>query len=380
MLQSIRQETPIHHAFDARDLVDTRGNPRPFRIGRDYGMDELDQLCTIIGVGVSSQAAKQILAGHAMDTIQQPQLSASVATPIQYLQNWLPGVVEVITAARKIDEIVGVSTGGSWGDEQIVQEVIELTGTALPYGDTTNVSLNDWNLNFITRTVVRSESGLRVGVLEEDRSARVRVNSGERKRASAAIQLEIQRNAVGFYGYNAGNNLTYGFLNDPSLPAYVNVANPGGGTTWAVKTFLQIQADLLTGLQALRTQSQDRIDPSSTSITLTVATAVRDYLSKTSDFGISVMDWLKSTYPNVRVVSAPQLNAANASANVFYMHADTVVDSGSDDQRTFMQVVPAKFQLVGMQKLAKGYEEVYSNATAGVLCKRPYAVVRYSGI
>jgi len=30
--------------------------------------------------------------------------------------------------------------------------------------------------------------------------------------------------------------------------------------------------------------------------------------------------------------------------------------------------------------MAKAYEEDYSNATAGVLLKRPYAVVRYSGI
>ena len=45
-----------------------------------------------------------------------------------------------------------------------------------------------------------------------------------------------------------------------------------------------------------------------------------------------------------------------------------------------MQVVPAKFRVVGVAKDTKGYEEDYSNATAGVMCKRPYAVVRYTGI
>ncbi len=93
------------------------------------------------------------------------------------------------------------------------------------------------------------------------------------------------------------------------------------------------------------------------------------------------MVWLQTTYPNVRVVSAPQLNFANGGANVFYLFADVVNDGAStDDMRTFIQVVPAKLQLLGVQKLTKGYEEDYTNATAGVMCKRPYAVYRGSGI
>jgi hypothetical protein len=31
-------------------------------------------------------------------------------------------------------------------------------------------------------------------------------------------------------------------------------------------------------------------------------------------------------------------------------------------------------------QLTKGYEEDYSNATAGIMCKRPWAVTRWSGI
>ena len=96
---------------------------------------------------------------------------------------------------------------------------------------------------------------------------------------------------------------------------------------------------------------------------------------------MSVWGWLKETFgDSIRVVSAPQLNAANASDNVFYAFAETIDDTSTDDKRTFIQVVPQKFFLVGVQKLAKGYEEDYSNSTAGVLCKRPYAVVRYYNI
>ena len=45
-----------------------------------------------------------------------------------------------------------------------------------------------------------------------------------------------------------------------------------------------------------------------------------------------------------------------------------------------IQPIPTKFQVMGVQQLAKAYEEDYSNATAGAMCKRPYAIVRYYGI
>jgi len=374
----INQESLQHSAFDGK-------NCKPFVLGVDYDMDEMEKLLPMLGIGFNPGTIERLMETAAMDTnyIQQPLTTASIATPLQFLQNWLPGFVEIVTAARKIDEIVGISTVGSWEDEQIVQQVLELSGSPVPYGDTTVIPLANWNLNFVQRTVVRFEQGMRVGNLEEARAARVRIASGDQKRKSCGLQLEIQRNAVGFYGYNSGNNQTYGYLTDPNLPGYNTVATGGVSSSklWSAKTFLEIQADLLTALQGLRSQSQDTIDPGKTALTLAVATSCVDYLSKTSDFGISVTKWLKDAYSNVRVVSAPQLNAANASANVFILHADMVADGAStDDQRTFIQVVPAKFQLLGVAKLAKGSEEDYSNATAGTMVKRPYAVYRATGI
>lgn len=360
---------------------------RPFVKPEGYAIDQMmTELLPIIGVGFSRGTLDRMVRelsnqSTAMDTIQGLITTASIATPVQFLQNWLPGFVTMITAARKLDTLIGMSTVGNWGDSQIVQQVLELTGTPTPYGDQTLVPYSGWNQNFVTRSVVRFEMGMKVGRLEEYVSAQARVDSASQKRTSCGIQLEIQRNALGFFGYNAGANLTYGFLNDPNLLAYQTVATVGGNTTWAQKTFLQIQGDLLTAFQQLRTQSQDTIDPKIVPLTLAVATNSVDYLSKTSDFGISVTAWMKEAYPNVRVESAPQLNAANGGANVFYLYADKVNDGlSTDDQRSFEQVVPAKFMLLGVSQQTKNYEEDYSNASAGVLAKRPYAVTRWSGI
>lgn len=316
--------------------------------------------------------------GTGMDAdLVAPLTTASITTPVQFLQAWLPGFVNVITAARRIDTLVGVVTQGSWEDEEIVQGVMEMTGNAIPYGDYTNIPQSSWNVNYVRRTIVRFEEGMTVGVLEAARAAAIRVNSAESKREAAATALEIERNRIGFNGYNSGANRTYGFLNEPGLPAYVNTPTVSG---WSTATFLQITADLRVAFRTLRTQSQDVIDPQRDSLTLAVATNSVDFLTTVSDFGVSVYDWLRTNYPNTRVESAPELNLTNGGENVFYLYADSVSESGSDDSRTFIQVVPQRFMTLGVDQRAKNYEEDYSNATAGIMLKRPYAVVRFTGI
>jgi hypothetical protein len=311
-----------------------------------------------------------------------PATAGSLPTPIQFLQTWLPGFIKVMTAARKIDDIIGIKNVGSWEDQEIVQGIVEPAMTATEYGDFTNIPLSNWNTNFVKRTIVRGELGMQVGLLEEGRSAAMRLNSADTKRTASAVGLEIFRNAIGFYGWNSGNNQTFGFLNDPSLPAFITSSVTGGwnGTNG---TFQGITGDIRMAIVTLRTQSQDQIDPEKVEMTLALPTGKVDYLSVTTDFGVSVRDWLEQTYPKIRVVSAPELGAANAGADVFYLFAediDSAVDGSTDGGETFAQLVQTKFVTLGVEKRAKSYVEDYSNGTAGVLCKRPWAVVRVTGI
>ena len=371
-----------HSHFKARDVrAMQKYNPKTYRdvealMAIGIGMDE----DVVREMAESKYLRKMAKAAMTMDAIQPTVTTASIQVPIQFLQNWLPGFVYVMTAPREIDEFVGITTSGSWEDAQIVQGILERVGTSVPYGDLTNIPYSSWNTNFNIRTVVRFEEGMHVGRLETAEAARMRVDNAGVKRQSAALGLEIIRNSVGFYGFNNGDNNTYGFLNDPALPAYVQVASGVAGYTWSVKTFLEICKDIRTAVVALRTNSQGLINPERLKLTLAVATDAVDWLSTTSDFGISVSDWLKKAYPNIRVVSAPQLDNANAGDNVFYLFAEEVNDESTDDSRTFIQVVPAKFQMMGVEQLAKSYKEDYSNATAGVMVKRPYAVVRFYDI
>src|SRR3954467_781315 len=135
------QESIIHSALDGQSV-----RPFVFKNVEDY--DDLSR----IGFGGFD---KIIDAGFGMDSIQTGVTQGSIPVQLQFLQQFLPGFVMVMTAARKIDEIVGISTAGNWEDEEVVQGLIENTGTAVPYGDKTNVPLANWNENWVPRTVVR---------------------------------------------------------------------------------------------------------------------------------------------------------------------------------------------------------------------------------
>lgn len=355
-------------------------NVRPM----EMTMDQVEgyQALARIGINLPPAQVAQLAAAYAMDDQQGLVTTATIGTPVQFLQQWLPGFVRIQTAARKIDTLIGMTTVGSWEDEEVVQGVLEPVGNAVPYADYSNISLASWNVNFERRTVVRFEKGTEVFRLEAARAGRIRVDSAAEKRNSAALSLEVQRNTLGFSGYNGGNNRTYGFLNDPNLPAYYTVAaGASSSTLWQNKTFTEITADIRQAVVKLQTQSQDLINPGTTPTTLAVATNIYGYLSTVAVYGNqSVMGWIRETYPLMRVESAPQLNSANGGANVMYLYAETVEDGSSDNGRVFDQIVPAKFMALGVQNLPKSTIEDFSMASAGVLLKRPFAVVRASGM
>ena len=319
-----------------------------------------------------------------------PLTTPSITTPIQFLQEWLPGFVHIVTQARMIDTLIGYSVQGAWETEEVIQGVMDLIGSTAVYGDYTNVPLSSWNVNFERRTVVRFEEGLDTGVLEEARASRMNVSSSAAKRQAAMLVLEIRRNEVGFFGYNNGNNRTFGFLNDPQSPSYVSVAlGASGFTTWLSKTFEEIIGDIRTFYSSLRARTGSRLQDGLDNVTLAVASSAYDNLTKVTDqYGYSVLSWLRDSYDNTRVVAVPELDAADGGENVAYLYLDSASDvpidqgqdSSTDDQRTYVQPIPTKFQTVGVQRTAKTTLESYSNATAGSFLKRPYNIYRATGI
>lgn len=344
---------------------------------KSYAMDSKTTEKTLDALGIHyTTTAMNEFKAYATDAAPALQTAPSNMTPVQFLQFWIPEMVEVVTASRDADAILGRDFAGSWEDEEIVQPVIEYSGQARPYGDKTTLNLADFNVNYETRTIVRMEQDVEVGKLEAARAAKQRVDAQGSKRHAASLSLAISANDIAFYGYNAGTNKTYGLLNDPNMPGYQTLADGSAGTSeWNTKTFNEIVADIKSMFAQLRVQTGNNFKPERDASVLALPVSVIDALQTVNPLGgISVWDWLGKTYPRCRVESAIQLDAANAGDNVAYLMAENIAG-----MKVIGQYMQDALRLIGVEQKAKGILESYSNATAGVLLRVPIGVARFTG-
>lgn len=308
--------------------------------------------------------------------------TANIANPVQFLQQWLPGFVSIVTSPLKAQQIFGVVNAGRWEDEEVIQSVVEPIGQALPYGDAQNTKYTSLNVNYERRTIVRFSDGMSMGMLEDARLSASNINAAAQKRAAAANSLKIAANNTAIYGYNGGNNRTYGVLNDPSLPAYVQfAAGASTSTLWSTKTYAEIVKDIITMIAALNTNNKGLFDAETTDFTMVLPVSVSTFLSVQNPLGtLTVREYLRQTYPRMRIETLPQFDAALAGDNVIYMFIDKLQDGlSTDDGNTWALIEPMAFKVLGVERRVKSYIEEYTNATAGIMCKRPVCVVRYYG-
>lgn len=293
----------------------------------------------------------------------------------EFLRHQIAGVIRTATRIRVLDEITGMVTAGEWHDEDIALNVATPVAKAELYGDYSNIPLANYVSDIETRNIVRFEQGFHVGLLEEARQGAIGYDAAAEKRIAATESLEESRERLGWFGFTAPNSRVFGLLNDPNLPAYES------GTDWTTGTFADITGDIADMVSSLETSSGGRIN-SETALTLVLPMGYRRYLnvSNTTARGDTVMEWINANYPNVRIIFAPELVGANGGANAAYMFADNVDVEDDATSATILQIVPVKYRLLGSEAQIKGYLEDATNATAGVIVARPWAVTRLTGI
>lgn len=339
-------------------LVSERG---PVRINHDAKITYND--LEDIGIGIRSMDSA--LTGPAM---------SSGSIPGHMLETWLPGTLRVITQARNIDEIVGITTIGKWEDETINLRVSTPAAKAELYGDSTNIPLADYSQSTESRSVVRFEQGFQVGKLEEMRQSAAGYQAADEKRRAATESLDVSRNAVGFFGFNDGNSNVYGLLNDPNLVSY-----EAATSDWKTATFDQLTGDIIRMMSSIESQMGGSLRDESNFV-LVLPTGYRVIMSRYSatGSGIPFGQWLRESYPNLRIVTAPEFVGAQASKDVAYLFVENAGDGDDSDimSASAIQAVPVRYQVLGSENRIKGYIEDAINATAGVFIIRPWAFTR----
>lgn len=293
----------------------------------------------------------------------------------EFLQHVLSGVIRTATRVRVLDEITGVVTAGNWHDETIVANVATPTGKAELYGDYTNIPLANYVPDTEERGIVRFEQGFQVGRLEEARQNAYGYDPTAEKRNAVTESLEESRERTGYFGFVSDDTRVFGLLNDPNLPAYTT------GTDWTNGDFADITGDIADMFSDLETRSGGRI-VDDTPTTMVLPTGYRRWLniSNPTGQGETVKQWLDTNYPNTRVIYSPEFVGANGGANIAMLFADNVDVEDSATSATILQIVPVRYQVLGSENGIKGYLEDATNATAGVMVARPWAVTRMTGI
>ena len=327
---------------------------------QEIALDDIQRL------GIGFAAMDSGLVGNAVTTGY---------VPAETLQTWMAGTIRAITTPVDIDFIAGITTVGNWHDEEINVRTEEALGTAQLYGDSANIPLAGNNPGYESRQVVRFEQGFSVGTLERRRLGAAGFDQDTSKRRAVAASLDATRNAVGWSG--VAGTTTYGLLNDLNLPTALSQTS---GVTWdSGLTFDEAVADFVALRNALDNQMGIALRDDATYL-FVLPTGYRGFMNLYNTAGtLSFGGWLKENYPNLRVEYAAKLKDASATnKDLVYLIAENVanLDESTVDSATVTQLVPARYEVIGSETRPKEYVETASNALAGVMVLRPWAVAR----
>lgn len=281
-----------------------------------------------------------------------------------------PRVIEVLTAKRNYRAIAPEVKNGDWTTAFTQFRALEFTGETTPYQDYDANGQANVNTNFPIRKQYRFQTTLRVGDLEQDMNADAKIDLFAEKQKSAALLLEIAFNKYAFYGVSGVG--IYGLLNDPNLNADETPTTGVGGNTWALKTADEIMADFAKMFSKLYERSNGWIDDS-TATKLVVAPSCLAELNKVNTFGVSVKKMLADTYPNMTIVSAPEM--ATGSGNLAMILAEEI-----EGQPVVEFGYTEKYKAHSIIRESSSMHQKISAGTYGAIVYYPFAIVTMLGV
>lgn len=281
-----------------------------------------------------------------------------------------PRVIEVLTAKRNYRAIAPEVKNGDWTTAFTQFRSLEFTGETTPYQDYDANGQANVNTNFPVRKQYRFQTTLRVGDLEQDMNADAKIDLFAEKQKSAALLLEIAFNKYAFYGVSGVG--IYGLLNDPNLNADETPTTGAGGNTWALKTADEIMADFAKMFSKLYERSNGWIDDS-TATKLVIAPSCLAELNKVNAFGVSVKKMLADTYPNMTIVSAPEMATGNGNLAMILaeeIEGQPVVEFGYTE----------KYKAHSIIRESSSMHQKISAGTYGAIVYYPFAIVTMLGV
>jgi hypothetical protein len=305
-------------------------------------------------------------------TTQSSLITAPNAGIPAYLTTYYdPKVIEVLLQPVKAAEIYGETKKGDWLLESAAFPMVEYTGYVSSYGDYSENGRSGANAQWEWRQSYLYQTFTFWGERETERMGLARLDWVSRLNMSSANNLLRFQNLSYFYGI--ANLQAYGGLNDPSLSAALTPATKAaGGTSWSVALPTEILADVQKMVATLVTQTGSNIDRD-TRMTLVIHSQSDIYIANTNSFGLTAAEMIKKAFPNIRIVTAPQLlSGTTYSAQLFVdeINGQRSVEAAFNEKMRAHRIVPSD----------SSFRQKKTQGTWGTIWYRPLAQVQMASI
>lgn len=284
-----------------------------------------------------------------------------------------PRIIEVLTAERAYRKIGPEVKNGDFTTSFTQFRAIEFTGETTPYGDYDGNGVAGINTAFPVREQYRFQTTIKVGDLEAKLNAEQKIDMFAEKQKSAAIAIDTDFNRFALYGVEG--KAIYGLLNDPSLNNAVTPIAVGGVTAWdTTKTATNQMADLNKLISTLYGQAGGHID-NNTPTKLLASPQTIALMNKVNDYGVTMAKMIADTYPNMKVVSVPELYNSTLGTSTLMVLADEVMG-----QPTVEFGYTDKYYAHEIVRDLSSWKQKISAGTYGAIVQLPFAIATMTGV
>lgn len=318
----------------------------------------------------------------AMDSADANFNTPNNGIPYMFTIAWSNEIIRQVTQKFAYKELASDYQQGDFVTNSINFPTLAHSGEASNYGDNTNDGESNLNVNIETVDVIRKQVPIAYGDLEVQNFASAKIDAIAEKREAAAIILAQTGNNIFFNGV-AGKRI-YGILNHPdlatpiALPASAAVPSGPGASKWINKTFEEIVKDLLKMYNDIVARAGNNVNIGDISQAMILATTPEDqtYLLQPNSFGKTAFEYIKTTFPGLKLVSAIQYRIGNGLAG---NKAQLILGNVSSQK-----VVRNGFtyQLMAHRLVANttSYNQKFSAGYAGAIITSPIGISTATGV
>lgn len=246
----------------------------------------------------------------------------NMGIPVEALTFFDERVIKILTQKRAANEIFDERKFGSRADLIRKFKQVEDTGYTQPYSDYSDNGKSDVNYNYPARENYLFETVIKYGDLEQEMTAKAKVNLLADKQAAAATNIAIDFNRFYMNGVSGLEN--YGILNAPNLPSAVVAATVSGHTEWSYKSGADIYADIVAMVNDMSARAGGHIDLN-TRFKLVVGPSIYAQLIKQNALGTeTVIAMVKRSLVNLDVVVAPEYDDSTKKIQLIAVEIDGI--------------------------------------------------------